>query len=262
MAEAWLAIADALGHARRRRDDAQVLGARIGQDVAAAQMNLVAHQLAADVEIAAVDTAAVGDVELGEQARQHLLAGAGHRAEFAERFLVRAGINPPVGVVADAGDAYEEVDIAHDIGENKRGDVFERRQLPRADELDNPRADVAGIRGVNRVLHVIAHPQPPVANAALDARQPFQSLDPVPLAPAADGEEGFPLQYVGRKTIGVHGGGALGVGEDIEFAIGLLERLRDPERFKKRAPAQDIADAMANGMPEANRHGPPAPNNG
>src|SRR3569833_1794329 len=165
MAEAWLAIADALGHARRRRDDAQVLGARIGQDVAAAQMNLVAHQLAADVEIAAVDTAAVGDVELGEQARQHLLAGAGHRAEFAERFLVRAGINPPVGVVADAGDAYEEVDIAHDFEENKKN----------------------------------------------------------------------------TKSV--------------------LERLRKPVLLKKQTPTQNIADAMANGMPEANRHGPPAPNN-
>ena len=61
------------------------------------------------------------------------------------------------------------------------------------------------------------------------------------------------VQKVGGKSVGINLGRSLGVGEDVDLAVGLLERLRDAKRLQKPAPRKDIAHVRVDRMPQPNR---------
>jgi hypothetical protein len=108
-----------------------VLVVRSSEDVARAQVDLVRVAVALDVEEAALQGAAVGYRQAGDEAFEQEPAGLGALAEVAEAVrrpvLLEAAAGAAVlsgGVVADAGDADEQVDVAQDFGEDQGRDVL------------------------------------------------------------------------------------------------------------------------------------------
>ena len=81
---------------------------------------------------------------------------------------------------------------------------------------------------------------------------------PIPLQPVAPasaltkGRELVLANDVCGKSIGICGRLSLGIGEDVHFAMGLLERLSDFVRFEPFSPGQDMGGGSILGMP--NRH--------
>ncbi len=75
-----------------------------------------------------------------------------------------------------------------------------------------------------------------------------QTVFPTPRA--AEGIELMLANHVGGKPIRVRRGGPLGVGQQINFAMGLLERLRDSERLEPSPPGDNLIDRQADRVPE------------
>src|SRR5690349_18463465 len=61
------------------------------------------------------------------------------------------------------------------------------------------------------------------------------------------------LQNMRGEAIGIECRGALGVRQNVNLAMGLLERLTHLAILQPAAPAQDRLNARMNGVPEARR---------
>ena len=107
-----------------------------------------------------VERASVGDLEARHQPLENLLARRGRAGQLAESIVVpvlpvsalRAAVLPG-GVVAHRRDADEQVDVAHDLGEDQGRHLFERQRLVDAvRSRSGGTAAVAAAAGVGRVL--------------------------------------------------------------------------------------------------------------
>jgi len=209
-------------------DDAEVLVVGFHEDVGGAEVDFVGAEFAFDGEEIVGEGALGGDGKAGNKSLQNVAAGLGGGVQVAE-----GGVEPvlavaafgaailPGGVVGDGADADEEVDIAHDFGEELRGDLFQGEQT----FGECVKADLVGgeVEG-----------DATAADTGVDHFNPEFGLEVVfgefegggwiaavegaleAIAPAAVGAQGAELMLaddVGGEAVGVGFGAALGVGE-------------------------------------------------
>ena len=157
--------------------------------------------------------------------------------------------SPQVGIGADAGDADEQIGVAHQLGEQHGVDVFERDRIAvrgheahlirgqiieleillvhrRFDRLD-PEFDLELALG-----HALERPAVAGVPAAEGRARPAARL--------AQGAEAALLDDMAGEAVRVGVRGALGVGQHIDLAVRLLERLRDPELHEALAPCEHV----------------------
>ena len=176
----------------------------------------------------------------------------------------------PGGIGADAGDTDKEIDVAHQFRKQHGIDVFERDGFPaggheahlirrqiieleallvhgRFDRLD-PELDLKLTLGN-------ALERPAIAGV------PAAERGAGPAARLAQGAEAALLDDMAGKAVRIDVRGALGVGENIDFAVRLLERLsdlelrRDAGARRAHAPASDCigCQSLTRALPSRDR---------
>ena len=132
-------------------DNTEILVIRLHEDIATAQVDLVRAQIALDHQKLVAQRAAVADLECRQEEFQRLPPRLGGLGEVAKGIAVPVGdmgafLTPihPVRVIADAGDADKEVNIAQDLGEDQRWDRGQRQRIGRG----HPPTTVTATAGV------------------------------------------------------------------------------------------------------------------
>ncbi len=102
-------------------------------------------------------------------------------------------------------------------------------------------------------LDPVLGPQPPLRQLAHGGRRGVVDGEAQLVAPAADRGQRVELvlaQEVRGEPVGVRPGAELGIGERVDLAVGLLERLRDAVPFEPVLPGGDLGRLAVDGMPE------------
>src|SRR5215471_15698941 len=228
-------------------------------------MDTISCELAAYHQEAAIYPAAVCDGELRKNSLEDGRTVLGHLRQLAKGECVPifpkrcCPLLTPSGVVADAGDAGEEIEVAHHFAEYDRRDRFQ----PLRHTLDVQEPNSAGTdQEVNVVagdlvficweIHVVFH-----AQAELGQFERRRVVG-VPLAHDAEfpsalrgerGELSLP-QDVRSEAVRIGAGFALSIGDQVDLAVSLFEGLPDAVVLKPATPMEDGLHVGGSRMPK------------
>lgn len=244
------------------------------EDVGAANVYLVFADAAFDAHELAVDRDLVGDLESGEEALEDGLAGLGDFVETAKGIagpivavLGGGAAIVPLGIVADAADADEEIDVAHHLGEDELGDVDHVHGLAGlVDEAYLVGGYIVPDAGVAHLVLDVELFDPEFA-ADLVGGELDRGLGAVhaviegaeqgvlPATDAGEGVELVLLDEVRGHAVAVDAGIELGFGDEVDLAVGLLAGLLDLQLLEAESPLQDFGLGNENRVPETDAGG-------
>src|SRR6185312_6378812 len=223
---------------------------------------LVGPHVAADDEKAIGQGTAAGDLEPRQQAFEDLAPGPCRGVELAKRIVLPSRQTPVVSlpgrIVADARHTDEEIDVAQELGEYPGRDGLQRPQLSRKRgethlaardvKKDGSLGPLVLLGRLDLELQAQVMPRENAAGKVVGVPGPLEVIAPAALG--AEGGERVLPEDVRGEAIRIGFGLTLGIGQDIDLAMRLLERLPDLALFKPAAPGEHLLGWRIERMPE------------